>query len=141
MRVTSPTVVKGVVNENTPEARALQQCWVQLTQGIQDPEIVADHLFAMKFISQATLQEVGNATLSMPKKNRKLLQNMYRHITFNPNKFWDFVEILKKEEYSVYLASALEIAYSKLMCLCGLVFCQGWVPEPFVRGLTIWYSK
>ena len=91
---------------------------MQLARGIQDPEAVADHLFSWGVISQSTLLEIGNVTLPTPRKNRQLLQSLYTHFTCgNPDKFWDFVEILRTEEYSVYLASALEIAYSKLMCL------------------------
>ena len=108
------TVVSMAGNEDTPEANALQKCWVQLTQGIQDPESVADHLFSKKLISHETLQEVGNRTLSTSQKNRKVLQCVYTHITsVNRDRFWDFLEILRKEEYSVYLANDLETAYGE----------------------------
>ena len=105
-------------NEDSPEARAFQQHFPQLVSAIQNPDTLADQLFARNIISIEVHQEVCNHTLTIHHKNRKLLQHVYNQISFvKCGIFWKFLEILKQESYAKELTKDLEVSltmYSKL---------------------------
>lgn len=100
-------------NEDTPEANAFRSQFAALVSGIQNPQSLADHLFAKRTIAVQVMQEIGKETLTTEEKTRKLLERVYTSITsIDPKHFRVFVEILQQEAYAEQLVKNLELEYA-----------------------------
>ena len=101
-------------NEDTPEANTFRSQFAELVSGIQNPQSLADHLFAKRIISLEVLQEFGKETLTTEEKTRKLLEHVYTSIiSIDPKHFRVFVEILRQEPFAEQLVKSLELEYGK----------------------------
>ena len=100
-------------NENTPEAITFRRRFPELVSGIQNPQSLADHLFAENIIVVQVLQEIGKETLTR-EKTRRLLERVYMSIIYSdPKHFSVFVEILRREASAEQLVKNLELEYGK----------------------------
>ena len=101
-------------NEDTPEANTFRSQFAELVTGVQNPQSLADHLFAKGIIALQVLQEIGKETLTTEQKTRKLLERVYASIiSIDPKHFRIFVEILRQEVYAEQLVKNLELKYGE----------------------------
>ena len=101
-------------NEGTPEANTFRNQFAELVTGIQNPQSLADHLFAKRIIALQVLQEIGKDSLTTEQKTRKLLECVFRSIvSIDSNHFWVFVGILGQEAYAEQLVKNLKLEYGE----------------------------
>ena len=101
-------------NEDTAEANTFRSQIAELVTGIQNPQSLADHLFAKRIIALQVWQEIGKETLTTEQKTRKLLECVYTSIiSIDPKHFRVFVDILRQEAYAEQLVKNLELEYRK----------------------------
>lgn len=98
--------------EETPEAKAFREHYATLAKAIQNPDTLANELFAKGILSREVLEELQTCGLSTFKKSGRILQCVNNYLSVDPSKFQAFTDILGQEAYSAHLSE-------KLIASCG----------------------
>ena len=94
--------------EENPQTRAFLARYDEMIHNIHDPMALADHLYSLKLLPDATYDElVSIATLSQRDKTRKIMRAMQAQLSYNPSVFDRFVEALRSDRSRAYLADNL----------------------------------
>jgi len=95
------------------ESRAFQQCFADLTIGIQyGVERICDVAYSRALISRSVLQQVIESNQSQ-NKMMLLLGAIESKILLDPDGFQRFVDILKEEACYDHVVRKLEVKWSK----------------------------
>ena len=101
------------------ESEAFRKCSADLIRKIQDPELLAWELYSDDILSQTAMDEVSVVGLSSMQRKTKLLNAVRVQIVFDPTKFQNFLQALKKQPSLEGVAEKLKTAYeSNLQADC-----------------------
>ena len=100
--------------EATPlsaEFEAFRKCSADLIRKIQDPELLAWELYSDNILSQTAIDEVSVVELSTMQRKTKLLNAVRLQIVFDPTKFQNFLQVLRKQPSLEGVAEKLKTTY------------------------------
>ena len=98
-------------------AEVFRQHYDILVSAIQDPESLADRLFAKNVIGIGLLQEVQLKCLTEAMKNRKLLLAVHNQLVANPCKFTEVVKALRRDSTLKSVVEKLQSDYCEYAAL------------------------
>ena len=103
----SPLFRKAVVEERTPEVLTFQHFYCSIQLAIQDPEALANSLFAKKIIHSRVKEQIQVPTQTLSQKCDLLLNAVERQLVADPTKFHVLVEVFLEEHPTKCIAQKL----------------------------------
>ena len=117
------TLLSGTETCN-PAYEIFQKNLPYLLMTIQDPEMLAEELFAKNVVSHAVVESISYTMHERGVRVSKLLMAVESQIEVNPGVFSTFLSVLAKQHSMSDLYRKMKAAYSKLLEQFELV-CSG----------------